>query len=75
MPRECSLLDDRKLTRGVISGIPTVVSVDQIKDNVVGAKVLDSKRLKTTRNGEKCDSLSSMVEFDEPRLPIMIHEL
>ncbi len=50
-------------------GIPTVVSEDQIKDNVVDAKVLEAKRLKkTTRNGEKCNSLSVMIKFDGPRL-------
>ena len=44
-----SVPEDRKLIRGVISGVPIVVSADQIKDNVTGEKVLEARRLKTTR--------------------------
>ena len=64
---QCSVPEDKKLTRRVISGVPTVVSTDQIKDNVTGAKVLEARRLKTTRNGGKCNSLSVIIKFDEPR--------
>lgn len=53
-------------------GIATVVSTHQIKDNVAGAKVLEVKRLKTMRNGEKYDCLSVMIKFDEPRLPCKV---
>ncbi len=70
---QCTIPEDRKPTRGVISGIPTAVSVDQIKDNVEGAKVLEARRLKTTRFGEKCDSLSVLIKFDEPRLPNKVY--
>ena len=64
---QCSIPEDRKKsTRGVISWIPTGVSTDQIKENVVGAKVLEARRLKANRNGEKCDSLSVMLLLMSP---------
>ncbi|MGL4647017.1 MAG: hypothetical protein ACRCVL_08025, partial [Cetobacterium sp.] len=66
---KCVLTRIKSLIRGVITGIPVNVNEDQIKDNVAGAKVLEVKLLKTTRNGEKCDSLSVMIKFDEARLP------
>jgi len=37
-------------------GIPTNISVEQVKENVEEARVADAKRLKTTRNGERWDS-------------------
>ena len=64
-----SLPEERKFVRGIISGIPTVLPVELIKDNLERAKVVDVKRLKTTRYGEKCDSLSVMIKFEETRLP------
>ena len=70
---QCSVPKDRKPNRGVISGVPTAVSTNQIKDNITGAKVLEARRLKTTRNGEKCDSLSVMIKFDEPKMPSKVH--
>lgn len=57
------------MIQGVISGIPTDISEEQIKDNMTGAKVLEVKRLTTTRNGEKCNSLSVMIKFNESKLP------
>ncbi|CAJ1066432.1 uncharacterized protein LOC113119923 [Xyrichtys novacula] len=61
------------ITRGVIFGVPLSVSIDQIIENVKGAKVREAKRLKTTCEGEKCDSLSVLVTFDEERLPERVH--
>ncbi len=34
--------------------------------------LLEAKRLKTTRNGEKCNSLSVTIKFDEHRLPCKV---
>lgn len=45
------------LTRGVIFGIPLSVPTEQIIKNVKGAKVREIRRLQTTREGQKCDSL------------------
>ncbi len=47
---QCSLFEYKKLIRGVISGIPTDIPEEQIKDNITGAKVLEVKRLTTNRN-------------------------
>lgn len=66
---QCSLIEYKKVNRGVITGIPTDVSEEEMKDNMIGAKVLEVKRLSTTRNGEKCNSLSVMIKFDEAKLP------
>lgn len=61
------------LVRGVIFGIPVSVSADQIKENVKGVKVREARRLKTTREGQKCDSLSVMLTFDEERFPDKVY--
>ncbi|KAL1251099.1 hypothetical protein QQF64_018895 [Cirrhinus molitorella] len=70
---KCVLSENKMLIRGVITGIPVNVVEEQIRDNVTGAKVLEVKRLRTTRNGEKCDSLSVMIKFDETRLPNKVY--
>lgn len=70
---KCILTGNKALIRGVITGIPVNVTEEQIRDNVTGAKVLEVKRLKTTRNGEKCNSLSVMIKFDEAKLPSKLY--
>ncbi len=40
---QCSLFEYEKFIQGVISGIPTDISEEQIKDNMTGAKVLEVK--------------------------------
>lgn len=70
---ECSLLESKKYVWGVISGIPTAITEQQIKENVVGAKVIEVTRLRKTRNGEKCDSLSVMIKLDEMKV-LDMHE-
>ena len=57
------------LTRGVIFGIPLSISTGQIKENVKNARVREVRRLKTTREGQRCDSLSVLLTFDEDRIP------
>lgn len=70
---QATLVEDRRITRGVITGIPTNVSEDQIKESVEGAKVIAVRRLKTTWNGERCDSLVVMLKFEEERLPTNVY--
>lgn len=60
------------MVRGVISGIPAAVTVEQVIENLVGGKVIEAKRLKMTRNGDKFDGLSVMIKFDESRLPTKV---
>lgn len=54
-------------------GMKGYLSVEQVKENVEGARVAEAKRLKTTRNGERCDSLSVMIVFDEESLPSKVY--
>lgn len=68
-----SILENKQNARGVISGVPLAVSMDQIKGNVTGATVVEARRLRTTRNGEKCDSLSVMIRFEEEQLPTKVY--
>ncbi|XP_013885915.1 uncharacterized protein LOC106533973 [Austrofundulus limnaeus] len=63
------ILDDKKYVRGVISGIPPDVPADEIKSNISGGKVVEAKRLKRNKNGERSDSFSIMLKFEEERLP------
>ena len=44
----------------------------EVIETLVGGKVIKAKCLKTTRNGEKCDSLSMMIKFDESRFPAKV---
>ncbi|KAI2644031.1 Elongation factor Ts, mitochondrial [Labeo rohita] len=65
----CSIPEEKKWVKGVITGIPTDVAVEQIKKSLTGAAVIDVKRLKYIRNKEKVDSLSVMIHFDGDKLP------
>lgn len=47
---KCSVVFDKKLVRGVISGIPLRESVDDVKGSINNAKVKEAKRLKTRRD-------------------------
>lgn len=66
----CSVQEEKKWVKGVITGIPTEVTVEKIKRGLMGAAVIDVKRLKCNRNNERGDSLSVMIHFDEENLPI-----
>ncbi len=65
----CSVQEEKKWVKGVITGIPTEVTVEKIKRGLTGAAVIDVKRLKCNRNNERGDSLSVMIHFDEDKLP------
>lgn len=67
------VMENKTFVRGVITGIHTDVSIDEIKDNIEGGKVVDAKRLKITRNGERCDSFSVMLKFEEQILPKKVY--
>ncbi len=64
-----SVQEEKKWVKGVITGIPTEVTVEKIKRGLTGAAVIDVKRLKCNRNNERGDSLSVMIHFDEDKLP------
>lgn len=67
------LLDRGKYLRGVITGIPPEVPVEEIKTNVSGGKVVEVRRLKMNRNGERSDSFSVMLKFEERVLPDKVY--
>ncbi|XP_072302084.1 uncharacterized protein [Eucyclogobius newberryi] len=60
---------ERNTVRGVIVGVPTATSVDEVKENLTGVTVVDARRLKVTRFGVRCDSLSVMVTLEGRCLP------
>ena len=43
--------------RGVITGLPISVSIDDIKENVKGGRVMEAKRLISRREGQRTESL------------------
>lgn len=55
--------------RGVISGIPLGEKMEDLKKTTKGGTVLNAKRLQATRDGEKRDSMSVLLEFKETVLP------
>lgn len=62
-----------KYLRGLITGIPPEVPVEEIKSNVSGGKVVEVRRLKMNRNGERSDSSSVMFKFEERVLPDKVY--
>lgn len=49
----CSIPEDKRRVKGVISGVSPDVQVETIKKNLTGATVYDGKRLKCNRNNKK----------------------
>ena len=50
---------------GVISGIPISVSMADIKKELKGGKVLDAKRISKIINGERVETMSVVIDFDQ----------
>lgn len=70
---QCSKTNGKKIVKGVITGIPVNVSVEDVKGNIKNANVNEVRRLKINRNGSTYDSLSIMITFDEEKLPNKIY--
>jgi len=51
--------------RGVISNVPLEMSVEDVKREIRGGKVLEVKRLQTNKDGVKSDSLSVLLVFEK----------
>jgi hypothetical protein len=51
--------------RGVISNVPLEMSVEDVKSEIRGGKVLEVKRLQTNKGGVKSDSLSVLLVFEK----------
>lgn len=65
MMSERRILGGSKMIRGVITGIPVDKDLERIKQSIYGGKVSGIKRLKRTFNGERVDSWSVLLEFQE----------
>lgn len=59
-------------TRGVISGVPLNVSVDDIKGSLDGGTVVSARRLQMWKDSKRCDSMSVMIQFEGNTLPIKV---
>ena len=57
------------MSRGVITGIPIYEDLEKIKRSIPGGEVRRLKRLLRTVNGEKVESLSVLLEFQDLVLP------
>ena len=57
------------MSRGVITGIPIYEDLEKIKRSIPGGEVRRLKRLLRTVNGEKVESLSVLLEFQNLVLP------
>ena len=55
--------------KGVITGIPMNVKMEEFKKNIKGGKVREVQRLKTTKDGVKKDSETVMIEFEDENVP------
>ncbi len=60
---------DGPFMKGVIYGIPVEEKLEDLKSNIRGGKVIEIKRLQTRKGGERVDSLSILLVFQERVLP------
>lgn len=51
--------------RGVISGVPLSMSMQDVKNEIQGGKVIEAIRLKTKRDGALKETLSVVVQFEK----------
>lgn len=54
---------------GVINGIPLGVTMEELKDNLEGAKVIETVRLQMSREGRRMDSLSVRLKLEGKEIP------
>lgn len=69
MVSERRVLGERRVVRGVITGIPVDEDLERLKRSISGAEVSRVKRLQRTVNGERLDSLSVLLEVQGNALP------
>lgn len=49
--KRCSWFESKMYVQGVITVMPKGITEQQVTENVMGAKVIELKQLRTTRNG------------------------
>jgi len=57
---------------GVISAVPLNVTMEEVKENLIGGKVALARRLTTWKDNVKCDSLSVLLHFEDSILPVKV---
>ncbi|XP_059813909.1 uncharacterized protein LOC132385715 [Hypanus sabinus] len=55
--------------KGVITGVPMSINMEELKRNIKGGKVINVRRLKTTKEGMKKESETVLIESEEARVP------
>ncbi|XP_056270945.1 uncharacterized protein LOC130194087 [Pseudoliparis swirei] len=55
--------------KGVITGVPVSVDMEELKRNLKGGAIVNAQRMKMTREGVKMDSESVLIEFEEKNVP------
>ncbi|XP_072290546.1 uncharacterized protein [Eucyclogobius newberryi] len=61
---------ERDTVGGVVVGVPTATSVDEVKESLAGVAVVDAGRLRVTRFGVGCGGLSVVVALEGRCLPV-----
>ena len=49
--------------RGVITGVPISMSIDDTKENVKGGRVIEAKKLISRKYGQRSESLSVLLRL------------
>ena len=52
-------------SRGVITGVQISMSIDDMKENVKGGRVIEAKRLISRKEGQISESLSVLLRFEK----------
>lgn len=55
--------------KGVITGVPVSVCMEELRKNIKGGKIKNVQRLKTTKEGMKKDSETVLIEFEGENVP------
>jgi len=59
--------------KGVITGVPMNVGMEELKRHLKGGEIVMAQRLKTTREGVKKDSETVLIEFEGENMPKKVY--
>lgn len=65
----CKIVGQSSWVYGVINGIPLGVTMEELRKNLEGAKIIDAVRLQMTREGRRMDSLSVRLKLEGKEVP------
>lgn len=66
------MFKSRTSVKGVIYGIPIEEDLEKLRENIKGGTVTNVRRLKTWRLGEKVDSMSVLLEFNDFQIQCLL---